>query len=99
MLKSSLIAIIYTPDEEKSFGRLIKHELGHIFGAVHVPRPRIGHELFGGDNFDRYNLEIIKLARERSFEPSVFPFPAEVQTSLEKVYLQIREKIHGRQSS
>lgn len=35
LLKSSLIAIIYTPDEEK-LCRLIKHELGHIFGAVHV---------------------------------------------------------------
>ena len=95
LLKSSLVAIIFTPDEKK-LCRLIKHELGHIFGAVHVPEPESVMSCFGaGDNFDRYNLEIIKLARERSFEPSVFPFPPEVQASVEKVYLQIREKILG----
>jgi len=95
LLKSSLITIIYTSDQAK-LRRLIKHELGHIFGAVHVPEPGSVMNCFGGgDHFDHYNLEIIKLARERSFEPYVFPFPPGVQASVEKIYLQIRERILG----
>ncbi|HRD01068.1 MAG TPA: tetratricopeptide repeat protein [Candidatus Saccharicenans sp.] len=93
LFKSSMIIIVYTPDRVR-LRRLIRHELGHIFGAVHVPESQSVMSCSGeGGHFDAYNQEIINLTRERSFEPFVFPYPPEIQARAERIYLKVRENI------
>lgn len=93
LFKAGIVLIVYTPDRQK-LRRLLKHEFGHVFGAVHVPMAdSLMSCVGGGDKFDSYNLAIIQLARTRSFRPFEFPFPEEVREELENQYLKIRERI------
>ncbi len=93
LFRAGMVVVIYTPDRFK-LKRLIVHELGHVFGAVHVPVANSIMSCLGeGTRFDPDNLKIIKLGRTRSFKPFGFPFPEEVREELEKIYLRIRAKI------
>jgi len=93
LFKTSMIIILYTPDRAR-LRKLIKHELGHVFGAVHVPGSESIMSCSGeGHNFDAANENIIRLGHERSFEPYVFPFSPEIQARIEGLYLEIRENI------
>ncbi len=93
LFKASTIIIVYTPDQA-GLKKLIKHELGHVFGAVHVPDQGSVMSCSGeGHNFDAANENIIRLGRQRSFEPVVFPFSPEIQARIEGSYLKIRENI------
>ncbi len=93
LFKASMIIIVYTPDQA-SLKKLIKHELGHVFGAVHVPDQGSIMSCSGeGHNFDAANENIIRLGHERSFKPVAFPFSPEIQARIEGSYLKIRENI------
>jgi tetratricopeptide (TPR) repeat protein len=98
MFKSGTVVVIFTPDRVK-LGRLLKHEFGHIFGAVHVPVSNSVMSCPGdGDSFDTYNRSIIQLARTRSFKPFDFPFPEELLDQFETQYLRIRDRIKNLKS-
>ncbi|MBC7363348.1 MAG: tetratricopeptide repeat protein [Candidatus Aminicenantes bacterium] len=93
LLKAGIVVLVYTPDEKK-LKNLIKHELGHIFGAVHVPFP--GSVMACGqvgEDFDEFNRQIVYLGRQRVFSPSEIPFSPEVREKLEHLYLKIRAQI------
>ena len=93
LIKAGVVVLVYTPDEKK-LKNLIKHELGHIFGAVHVPFP--GSVMACGEvgeDFDQFNRQIIYLGRQRVFTPTEMPFLPEVREKLEACYLKIRAQI------
>ncbi|MGB9862182.1 MAG: tetratricopeptide repeat protein [Candidatus Saccharicenans sp.] len=93
LIQSGIVVVVYT-SEEKKLEKVLKHELGHIFGAVHVPFPdsvmACGEV---GENFDSINHQIISLCRERPFSPTDFPFPPEIREKLEELYLKIRANL------
>lgn len=87
------VVIIYTPDRNK-LKKLLIHELGHVFGAVHVPSTSSIMSCGGeGAGFDQENFKIIQLGRQRSFHPFGFPFPENIRAELEAIYLRIRQRI------
>jgi len=93
LFKSGVIVVIYNSDQAK-LRQLLAHELAHVFGAVHVPLSDSIMSCEGtGNRFDQYNLEIIRLARSRTFKPYGFPLSAEVVDRLIDEYLKIRQKI------
>ncbi|MGC8745436.1 MAG: tetratricopeptide repeat protein [Candidatus Saccharicenans sp.] len=93
VFKAAVVIIIYTPEQEK-LKRLLAHELGHAFGGVHVPMEDSVMSCHGsGNRFDSDNQAIIRLGRNRRFERYKFPWPVEIQSSIEEYYLKIREKI------
>ncbi|MCX8161204.1 MAG: tetratricopeptide repeat protein, partial [Candidatus Saccharicenans sp.] len=93
LFRVATVVIIYTPDRYK-LKKLLLHELGHVFGAVHVPSSSSIMSCGGeGQTFDRENQEIIRLGRQRHFRPFGFPFPESTWEELEKIFLGIRQKI------
>ena len=56
--------------------RSLKHEMGHLFAAVHVEDPGSLMDIFSrGEEFDDRNVELVRLNRERSFHGTRFPLP------------------------
>lgn len=93
LFRVGTVVIIYTPDRY-ILKKLLLHELGHVFGAVHVPSASSIMSCGGeGQNFDRDNLEIIRLGQQRHFRPFGFPFPESIRGELERIYLRIRDRI------
>lgn len=93
LFRVGTVVVIYTPDRYK-LKKLLLHELGHVFGAVHFPSASSIMSCGGeGQTFDRDNQEIIKLGRHRHFRPFGFPFPESTRGELEKIYLGIRQRI------
>ncbi|MGB9893615.1 MAG: tetratricopeptide repeat protein, partial [Candidatus Saccharicenans sp.] len=93
LFKSGVVVVIYNSDQAK-LRQLLAHELAHVFGAVHVPlADSIMSCESSGNRFDPYNLEIIKLTKNRTFKPFGFPLPPEVIDKLIDEYLKIRQKI------
>lgn len=93
LFREATVIIIYTPDRQK-LKKLLVHELGHVFGAVHVPFSSSIMSCSGDSpGFDPETLRIIELGRERHFRPFGFPFPGDVSQKLEEIYLRIRRKI------
>lgn len=93
LFRVGTVVVIYTPDRYK-LKKLLLHELGHVFGAVHVPSASSIMSCGGeGQTFDRENQEIIRLGRQRHFRPFGFPFPESTRGGLEKIYLGIRQRI------
>lgn len=93
LFRVGTVVVIYTPDRYK-LKKILLHELGHVFGAVHVPSASSIMSCGGeGQTFDRENQEIIRLGRQRHFRPFGFPFPENTRAGLEKIYLGIRQRI------
>ncbi|RFT14775.1 MAG: TPR repeat-containing protein [Candidatus Saccharicenans subterraneus] len=93
LFRVGTVVVIYTPDRYK-LKKLLLHELGHVFGAVHIPLASSIMSCGGeGQTFDRDNQEIIRLGRQRHFRPFGFPFPESTRGELEKIYLGIRQRI------
>jgi hypothetical protein len=58
--------------------RSLKHEIGHLFAAVHVENPESLMDIFSrGEDFDAKNIELVRLNRERTFHSTRFPLPEE----------------------
>jgi len=93
LFREATVIVIYTPDRQK-LKKLLTHELGHVFGAVHVPSSSSIMSCGGeGPGFDPENLKIIKLGQQRHFRPFGFPFPEDIRKELEEIYLRIRRRI------
>ncbi|MGB9906517.1 MAG: tetratricopeptide repeat protein [Candidatus Saccharicenans sp.] len=93
LFREATVIVIYTPDRQK-LKKLLLHELGHVFGAVHVPSSSSLMSCSGdGPGFDPENLRLIQLGRQRHFRPFGFPFPESIRKELEEIYLTVRRKI------
>ncbi len=93
LFRVGTVVVIYTPDRYK-LKKLLLHELGHVFGAVHVPSAVSIMSCGGeGQTFDPENRALIQLGRQRHFRPFGFPFPKDTWSELEKIYLGIRQRI------
>jgi tetratricopeptide (TPR) repeat protein len=76
--------------------RTLKHEMGHLFGAVHVPDPESVMDCFvQGDDFDARNAEVIRLCRERTFNGVDFPLPRQNWEALAAIYESIGSAVRA----
>ncbi|MCJ7588084.1 MAG: tetratricopeptide repeat protein, partial [Candidatus Aminicenantes bacterium] len=86
LFKEGIIALLDRRLSPTGFG-ILKHELGHVFGAVHVPDPESVMDYFvQGNDFDARNREIIRLCRERAFNGVDFPLPRGNWEALAAIY-------------
>ncbi len=89
------IILLKNTDDMPLLARTLKHELGHIFGGVHVADPGSVMDYFiQGDNFDTLNAQVISLNRERLFNTVDFPIPKKIglerSTSMNKLLVRSR---------
>jgi tetratricopeptide (TPR) repeat protein len=88
------IILLKNTDDRPLLVRTLKHELGHIFGGVHVADPDSVMDYFiQGDNFDTLNAQVISLNRERLFNSVDFPIPKKNQLRAIDIYEQIARSI------
>jgi tetratricopeptide (TPR) repeat protein len=93
LFKEGIVFLKVTGDRPAML-RTLKHELGHVFGAVHVSDPDSVMNCFvQGDSFDALNERVIALNRERSFNSVDFPIPKHVRTQAVRVYEQIARAV------
>lgn len=76
--------------------RILKHEIAHLFGAVHIDDSQSLMDVFGrGGGFDDMNAGIIRLHRDRTFNGVDYPTPhrhvPEVAALLRAVRISLRE--------
>ncbi|MDH4196257.1 MAG: tetratricopeptide repeat protein [Candidatus Aminicenantes bacterium] len=77
-----------------SLTRALKHELAHLFGAVHVEAPDSVMDMFSrGSRFDARNARLIALSRDRGFDPRHFPLPEANWDELAGIYKDIAEAV------
>jgi tetratricopeptide (TPR) repeat protein len=84
------LVMVRALDDAAAFARVLKHELGHLFGAVHVSDPGSIMDVFiQGDVFDDFNREAIRLVRGRLFNSVEFPIPRPVRAQAIILYTRI----------
>jgi tetratricopeptide (TPR) repeat protein len=89
LFKEGLV-MIRSSDDSAAFARALKHEIGHLFGAVHVSNPASVMDVFlQGDEFDVLNREAIRLLRGRLFNSVEFPIPKAVRSEAIALYTRI----------
>jgi tetratricopeptide (TPR) repeat protein len=72
------VIVVRVDQEINRMTKALKHELAHLFGAVHVNDADSLMDLFSrGSRFDSGNAKIIFLNRNRSFFGAAFPLPRE----------------------
>ena len=70
--------------------RVLEHELAHLFGAVHLNDPSSVMDVLGrGYGFDALTSSLIRLNRNRSFNPVYFPIPKENRPKAAEIYKKI----------
>jgi len=78
----------------ESMTRALKHELAHLFGAVHVEASDSVMDVFSrGAGFDERNARLIDLNRDRGFDPRHFPLPEASWDELAGLYKEIADDI------
>jgi len=88
------IILLKNTDDMPLLARTLKHELGHIFGGVHVADPGSIMDYFiQGDNFDTLNAQAVSLNRERLFNTVEFPIPKKMRSKAIDIYEQIVRSI------
>jgi tetratricopeptide (TPR) repeat protein len=88
------IILLKDTDDMPLLTKTLKHELGHIFGGVHVADPGSIMDYFSqGDNFDTLNAQVISLNRERLFNTVDFPIPKKNRLRAVDLYEQIARSI------
>ena len=93
VFKEGIVLLRHT-DDPLLLARTLKHELGHIFGAVHVADPSSVMDYFiQGENFDALNARVISLNRERLFNTVDFPIPKNNRLRAIDLYEQIARSI------
>ncbi len=79
---------------DRPMTRALKHELAHLFGAVHVEAVDSVMDVFSrGSRFDVRNARLIALNRSRGFDPRRFPLPKAHWDDLAGIYKDIAESI------
>ncbi len=75
LFKEGLVLSQYSANTS-ALVKTLKHEFGHLFGAVHVADAASVMDYFvQGSQFDSLNIQAVDLARERSFQTIDFPLP------------------------
>src|SRR5512135_1296937 len=89
LFKEGLV-MVRASDDAAAFAGALKHEIGHLFGAVHVSNPASVMDVFlQGKEFDAFNREAIRLNRGRLFNTIDFPIPKPVRPQAIELYTRI----------
>lgn len=89
------IVVLRRPAARDAMVRALKHELGHIFGAVHVDdQDSVMDFLSRGEHFDPDNAMLISLNRARVFFGEAFPLPKENWDETARLCREIAGRIH-----
>ncbi len=84
------LVMVRAAGDAAGLARTLKHEIGHLFGAVHIPRPASVMDVFlQGTDFDDLNREAVKLVRGRLFNTVEFPIPKPVRPAAIELYARI----------
>ena len=87
--KQALVIVKVLPNLS-SLELLLKHELAHLFGAVHVDNAASIMDFKSrGSGFDAVNSKAMLLNRERSFGDASFPLPRANQEEAVRLYREI----------
>jgi tetratricopeptide (TPR) repeat protein len=84
LFREGIVVLEYNGENPAVF-RTLKHEISHLFGAVHVANPESIMDYFvRGARFDSLSAELIRINRDRLFNSVDFPlrpahFPAIVE--------------------
>ena len=90
------IVVLKDSPEPSLLARCLKHELAHLFGAVHVDDPDSAMDIFSrGGSFDTPNAQIIRLNRGRTFNTRDFPTPQEQRSQAIEIYQEIKNSINS----
>jgi len=83
--------IVLQDDEDPSrLAKVLKHESAHLFGAVHLEEESSLMDTLGrGRDFDAVTSSLIRLNRNRSFNPAAFPIPRENWEKAIEIYKRI----------
>jgi hypothetical protein len=82
-----------------NFLKALTHELGPLFGAVHVDSPSFLMDTFvRGDHFDPLNSSLILLYKQRPFNKSDFPLAKENMSAAIEIYKKICTSIQYTQA-
>ncbi len=72
------IVVLRDPKKPIELGRVLEHEIGHLYGAVHLRDPdSIMDVQMRGEEFDEVNARLIRFNRLRDFNPVGFPMARE----------------------
>ena len=82
--------LVRVEDDPPGLGRVLEHEWGHMFGAVHIAdRESVMDSLLQGRGFGALDSRIIRLHRERTFNGIDFPLARESLAEASEIYGQI----------
>jgi tetratricopeptide (TPR) repeat protein len=89
LYKEGIILCLFT-DDTPGLERILKHELGHMFGAVHIADPESVMGYFiRGEGFDALNAEAIRLNKDRTFNSIDFPLAKKSRRAATALYEKI----------
>lgn len=84
------VIILLDEEEPPALDTSLRHELAHLFGAVHVDDPDSLMDILArGASFDPINARIIRLSRDRTFRNSGFPIPRAHLRELSGIYRDV----------
>jgi len=96
LLQEGIVILTYPPSESPPI-RTLRHEMGHLFGAVHVPlADSVMNHFVPQSRFDDLNAKAIAAGRTRSFNPIEPVFPHEARLELASVYAEICRFVRAR---
>ncbi len=91
LFQEGVILAVDTGDRAE-MTRLLMHEWGHMFGAVHIADTgSLMSHFVSGSAFDALNAGLIEINKERTFNGVEFPIPAAGRTRAAALYTQIAE--------
>jgi tetratricopeptide (TPR) repeat protein len=93
LFQEAIVVLTYPPSAPPPV-RTLRHELGHLFGAVHVPvTDSVMNYFVPQSRFDDLNAKAVAAGRDRSFNRIESVFPHDARLALAAVYEEICEAI------
>jgi Flp pilus assembly protein TadD len=83
------LLVVAVPSDRDPAVRLFAHELAHLFGAVHLPGEGILMAAsVPGSALDPLTVRLLRLHRDRPFDPHLFPLPPGALEAARSAYVE-----------